>query len=188
MAGDAAGHRARQKLSMTARLRKLGERVLLDAAGSARLSAPCGRCLTPVEVDVPLEFSLTFVPARGRDRSSEDGGEEHEGSSESGSFVAEGADEELYTGKVLELDPVVREQLLLALPPYPVCSPDCKGLCPVCGGSRNERPCGCDPHVPDPTVGGAREAEGRSVKAGAWLFGGRGVSGWRALYKGGRAV
>jgi uncharacterized protein len=51
---------------------------------------------------------------------------------------------------VIDLDPVVREQLLLALPGYPVCREDCKGLCTVCGVNLNERDCGCDRHVPDP--------------------------------------
>jgi uncharacterized protein len=41
----------------------------------------------------------------------------------------------------LDLAPVVREYLLLEIPISPVCKPDCKGLCPVCGEDLNVRTC-----------------------------------------------
>ena len=43
----------------------------------------------------------------------------------------------------LEVGEDVRAELLLGLPMNPVCRPDCKGLCPVCGTDRNLRDCGC---------------------------------------------
>jgi uncharacterized protein len=71
-----------------------------------------------------------------------------------GSFRAEEADEERYHGKVIDLAPILREQILLSLPAYPVCRESCKGLCPVCGQNLNERECGCDRRVPDPRWAG----------------------------------
>ncbi len=47
--------------------------------------------------------------------------------------------------EVLDLSEDVREDVLLEIPGYPVCRPDCKGLCPQCGGNRNEVDCGCVP-------------------------------------------
>jgi uncharacterized protein len=38
---------------------------------------------------------------------------------------------------ILDLGPLLREYLLLAIPIQPLCSPDCKGLCPICGINRN---------------------------------------------------
>ncbi len=73
-----------------------------------------------------------------------------------GSFAPEDAEEETYTGKVIDLDPIVREQIALALPGYPVCDESCKGLCSVCGANLNERDCGCDRHVPDPRWAGLK--------------------------------
>ena len=73
-----------------------------------------------------------------------------------GSFDPRQAEEEVYSGKVIDLDPLVREQLVLSLPAYPVCREDCKGLCPVCGANLNERECGCDRHVPDPRWAGLK--------------------------------
>jgi uncharacterized protein len=52
-------------------------------------------------------------------------------------------DTEFFQGDEIEPRDLVREQLLLAIPMVPVHSEDCKGLCPVCGADRNERPCGC---------------------------------------------
>ncbi len=153
--GDQASYRAKSPMHVAARLRKVDRRVLLDAQAKASLTAPCGRCLTQVEVVVPVDFEITFVPAEELEEAEgEEGQPDHPNASRAGSFDAEAADEEVYAGKVLELDPVVREQLLLALPRYPVCQEGCKGLCSVCGANLNERDCGCDRHVPDPRWAG----------------------------------
>jgi uncharacterized protein len=48
------------------------------------------------------------------------------------------------TGGQLDFAPMVREEILLAIPDAPLCRPDCPGLCPVCGADLQEGPCGCD--------------------------------------------
>jgi uncharacterized protein len=45
--------------------------------------------------------------------------------------------------QTLDATEEVRQALLLALPNHARCREDCKGLCPQCGGNRNERPCAC---------------------------------------------
>lgn len=47
------------------------------------------------------------------------------------------------TETFLVLDDEVRQSLLLALPPQPLCRADCRGLCPRCGNNRNTEPCAC---------------------------------------------
>jgi uncharacterized protein len=49
----------------------------------------------------------------------------------------------------LDLAPMVREEVLLAVPDAPLCAPDCPGLCPTCGADLNAGPCGCDTEVRD---------------------------------------
>ena len=44
----------------------------------------------------------------------------------------------------IDLAPMVREEVLLAVADAPLCRPDCAGLCPICGADRNDGPCGCD--------------------------------------------
>jgi uncharacterized protein len=92
----------------------------------------CGRCLTvferPHEVTLDEEFSL--------------------GSDER----ADAAEAEWVAGPqpVLDVTEVIRQQLLLAVPMVPLCRPDCRGLCPVCGANRNETDCGHDGRPADP--------------------------------------
>lgn len=49
----------------------------------------------------------------------------------------------------LDLDPLVRDNVLLELPVNPKCAEDCAGLCPECGANLNEGPCGCPERVAD---------------------------------------
>jgi uncharacterized protein len=156
VAGDPAGYRARGPAHVEARLQKLGRRVRVGASAKAELTVPCGRCLTPVALDVPVEFELALVPAEEADARAEKDANQ---GPVSGSFDAGAAEEETYTGKVVDLDPIVREQVVLALPPYPVCRDACKGLCPVCGANLNDRECGCDRHVPDPRWAGLKNVK-----------------------------
>jgi uncharacterized protein len=157
VAGDRAGYRARAGAQVDARIEKLGRRVRIAACTKAELTAACGRCLGPLSMDVPVEFELTLVPAE-EQRETESTKDTDKGS-KGGSFAPELAEEETYTGKVIDLDPIVREQILLALPGYPVCQESCKGLCTVCGGNQNERECGCDRHVPDPRWAGLKNVK-----------------------------
>ena len=55
------------------------------------------------------------------------------------------ADEDAYplVDDELDLEPLVRDAVLLELPLAPLCREDCAGLCPQCGANRNEGACGC---------------------------------------------
>ncbi len=52
----------------------------------------------------------------------------------------------------LDLDGLLREDILLDLPSKYLCSPHCKGLCPKCGKDLNEGPCGCEEGEIDPRL------------------------------------
>ena len=45
----------------------------------------------------------------------------------------------------VDLTDDIRQAILLAFPSYPICSPDCKGLCPYCGINLNKEHCFCKP-------------------------------------------
>jgi uncharacterized protein len=158
VAGDPAGYRARGPAHVDATLEKLERRVRVAAKATAELSVPCGRCLVPVTLDAPVEFELTLVPAESHAEGSRDERDASRGEP-TGSFEPDDAEEDTYAGKVIDLDPLVREQIVLALPAYPVCKDACKGLCPVCGANLNDRECGCDRHVPDPRWAGLKNVK-----------------------------
>jgi uncharacterized protein len=157
VADDRAGYRARAAARVEAQLEKLGRRVRIAGKARAELTAACSRCLAPVPMDVPVAFELTLVPAE--EHGDDDARRDADKGPVGGSFAPEQAEEETYAGKVIDLDPIVREQILLALPGYPVCQESCRGLCAVCGGNLNERECGCDRRVPDPRWAGLKDVK-----------------------------
>ncbi len=53
---------------------------------------------------------------------------------------------------ILEVSEIIRQNLLLALPMYPICRSKCKGLCPNCGQNWNEAPCDCTLEEIDPRL------------------------------------
>ena len=152
---EGSGFRATEALKAPVSLRKVSGGVLLEGRFTVRVEAPCKRCLTEATLALPGTFTLNLVPeslARGEDVLSEDEVEEKErrqGES-GGSFALDDADEEVFDGKVIDLEPIVREQVQLALPMNAVCREDCRGLCPKCGQNLNEKQCGCETKFEDP--------------------------------------
>ena len=53
-------------------------------------------------------------------------------------------------GDQLDLEPLVRDAVMLELPQAPLCREGCLGLCPSCGADLNEGGCGCEAEVGDP--------------------------------------
>jgi uncharacterized protein len=92
---------------------------------SARLRVDCRRCLEELVWPVEMGLDLWFEPAVGL------------WEEEAGVYALD-AD-----AGTLDLLRPLREELLLALPEFPVCGPDCRGLCPRCGVNLNERTCDC---------------------------------------------
>ena len=118
--------------------RKRGE---VEVRGSLDTSVelPCDRCVAPVVLPVNVDFKaeLGFADANA------DAAEATE---------LQDADMDFSTveGDAVDLDEIVREQILLALPARQLCGEDCKGLCASCGGNLNERQCGCNQTEIDP--------------------------------------
>jgi uncharacterized protein len=95
------------------------------------MEAPCDRCLEPARFAMNKTFDLVYVPTP------EDTGGER-AIDESGSDVG------FYEGAGIELNDVLREVVLLALPMRFMCGDDCKGICPTCGRNRNQEDCDCN--------------------------------------------
>lgn len=156
--GRDTGFRADRPAAFKASFRKVSGSVLLTGDLSAHVTAPCKRCLREVAVDLPVHFTLNLVPEP--KVSLEDAGLDGEAAEDpksqkrdsGGSFALRDADREYFDGRTIDLDPIVREQVLLALPVAVVCKDDCKGLCPRCGQDLNEAECGCERKVVDPRL------------------------------------
>jgi uncharacterized protein len=101
------------------------------------MEAECDLCLETASYPVALDFDLFYAPAA-------DGPE-----GEEIALGAEDSDVDFYQGDGVELENILREQVLLALPMQRLCREDCRGICPVCGENRNRVQCGCRPTLPD---------------------------------------
>jgi uncharacterized protein len=108
----------------------LGE-IRLQGSLQVTVDAPCDRCLEPVSLPIRSPFDLVYMPASGAAEGGED--EIDEAAVEVG----------YYEGNGLQLNDVLREVVLLALPMRLVCEESCKGICHVCGQNRNQRECAC---------------------------------------------
>lgn len=153
VAGDRSSYRAGGTVHVEASFARVERRVRVSVHARPLLNSECVRCLAPVSLEVPLDFELTLVP-EDEYETEPDPARDNAKAPVAGSFDTEGADEEVFRGKEIDLDPILREQVLLALPGYPVCKESCKGLCSSCGANLNERECGCERRVPDPRWAG----------------------------------
>ena len=124
---------------------KMGRKVLVQTRFHVPLMGPCKRCLTPVRLEEPVELTRTYAPKEPAHAPGE-----RRGDDPGASFDPGLVDEDRYSGKEIDLTPAVREQILLYIPPAPLCREDCLGLCPKCGKDLNEGACGCDRSVIDP--------------------------------------
>ena len=133
-----------------ARLTKLGRSVLLQSRFTVPLEGQCRRCLKKVPLEEPIDLTLTFVPRDAAVSEPARHAERDRGEVSPASFDLETIDEEPYSGKTIDLAPAFREQILLAVPPAPLCDEACKGLCPSCGKDLNAGDCGCVKTTLDP--------------------------------------
>ena len=152
---DSEGFALVSSTPLAASFKKVSGRVFVLGHFSAELKAPCKRCTTDVKVPIEVSFSIRMVPEAMGPRADDTSDasparakrkyqkKEDDGQSETAaSFELDEIDAEPFNGKTIDLDPVVREQVLLALPVSVVCRDDCKGLCSTCGQDLNEQDCG----------------------------------------------
>jgi DUF177 domain-containing protein len=133
--------RLKGPVEFTAELKKDTQKVRLVGRLRTTLGVDCGRCLEPFDIPVNAPFDLMFLP--------EAGGTPNEGEQE-----VQDADVgvSFYKDDTIDLGEVMREQFFLALPMKPLCRPDCRGLCPVCGKNRNLEQCECREEWVDPRL------------------------------------
>ena len=122
------------------------EEIRVSGHLTVAMEADCDRCLEPAPLPVDCDFALYYRPvAEGYGEESEIGEDE--------------AEMGFYEGDGLELDDVLREQILLALPMQRVCREDCLGFCPRCGKNRNLNECHCQPSAVDDRWAALKELE-----------------------------
>jgi uncharacterized protein len=105
-------------------LESVVEGILVSGPLSGEISYRCARCLKPFTEGFTLEVTELFAPG------------------------ARDEDEAYPMGDgTLDIEPMVRDAVILSMPFSPLCRPECLGLCERCGGDRNLGECTCGPEV-----------------------------------------
>ncbi|GLW48415.1 hypothetical protein Stsp02_40770 [Streptomyces sp. NBRC 14336] len=110
------------------RLESVMEGVLVTGTARAQAEGECVRCLEPLQLDLEADFQEMFsypeADERGRAKSRSDEDAADDEDDEDRLFVEDG---------LFDLESVLRDAVVLALPMQPVCQEDCPGLCAECG-------------------------------------------------------
>lgn len=107
-------------IELDLRLEAVMEGVLVTGSAHADLVGECVRCLDPIEDSVDVRFQELFVY-------------EEKSSAEFGDDSEDELDVRRLEGDLIDLEPLLRDAVVLALPFQPLCTEDCAGLCPECG-------------------------------------------------------
>ena len=127
-----------QPASITSRIRTSGSEVRVSGKIDARVEVECDRCLNPVEMPVSAEFALQYITGQQYD------------STHAAELSSEEMAVSVFDGEALDVDEIVREQILLAVPDRALCREDCKGICSKCGTELNSGSCNCESAEIDP--------------------------------------
>jgi len=120
-------------LDLVLRLESVSEGVLVTGTVTAPIAGQCGRCLDPVSDELVVDLVELFAYA-------------HSTTDE----TTERDEVRRVDSELIDVEPVVHEAVVLALPLTPLCRPDCPGLCPDCGEHLAELPDGHTHETIDP--------------------------------------
>jgi len=105
------------------RLTRVADGISIHGELATRAKTECTHCLTPFFQPVTIELEdIISLP---------------------GAELTQERPVRVNGSGWADLTPLVREYTWLGLPASPICSPDCKGICPECGGNRNLGECTC---------------------------------------------
>ena len=118
-------------LTVRVHLERHGHDILVRGHLEGALHLNCSRCLVSFSYPVASDFDLLLAPGPDQVAALEE------------ELTKADLDRDYYTGETVNLESIIREQVLLTLPLKPLCAETCKGLCPRCGADLNQETCQC---------------------------------------------
>lgn len=118
-------------IQISGKVQNVAQTVYLTAEVDFGFAIPCDRCAEDIKTKYHFSFNHPLIM------------ETNEEDQDAYILVEEGQ---------LDLDELLRADILLALPTKYLCKADCKGLCPVCGVNLNNESCQCNKHQIDPRL------------------------------------
>lgn len=126
-------------------IRQKGGRVHVGGRLTARAQLECDRCLKLVELPIDSSFKREYVTT-----------EDYQAQQDL-ELTKEDLDLSVFDGEAIDIDELVTEELLLAVPDHVLCVESCKGMCAVCGVNKNLTECGCETREVDPRWTGLKK-------------------------------
>ena len=127
-----------EPVKVTGKVRIAGAEVFVNGHIETRAQVECDRCLQQVETPVSADFELEYIT-----------GTEY-AASQAAELTENDMSVSVFDGEAIDVDEIVKEQILLAVPTRMLCRPDCKGICPDCGIDKNKGDCACGADEVDP--------------------------------------
>lgn len=115
------------ELALDARLEAVMDGVLVTGVVRAETHAECVRCLREIEEELVVDVAEMYFYPGAREAALAEGDEEAEDMRE-------------LEGELIDLEPLLRDAIVGAMPFQPLCRPDCPGLCPGCGERLEDLP------------------------------------------------
>jgi len=134
-----------QPPTVSGEIRREGRRVHVMGRLVARVEVECDRCLKFIELPVDSSFKIEYVTR-----------EDYQ-AQQAVELTEDDLDLTVFDGEVIDIDALVIEETLLAVPDHILWKDDCKGICPQCGEDRNSVDCDCETAEVDPRWSGLRE-------------------------------
>lgn len=149
--GPVADLETRGPVAVDLKLTNAGSRILVEGSLRTRVQLVCSRCAGDYDGALDVRVDEQFLP---HDSPEVPGDEELE---------PEQLSVFTYQNDEIEIDEVVRQNLVASLPGRPLCAGTCRGLCSQCGVNLNEKACECQPEASiDPRWGALRELQERA--------------------------
>ena len=123
---------------VSGRITRSPEKIRVKGKVKGAVEVECDRCLQELELPIDPEFDLEYVTEGEYNRL------------HAAELLEEDLNLSVFDGEVIDIDEIVREQALLAVPSQVLCNENCKGLCEKCGANRNLVDCGCETKAMDP--------------------------------------
>jgi uncharacterized protein len=130
---------AGSRVELDLRLESVVEGVLVTGTATVAIHGECVRCLGTIDDTLEIDVQELFVYP--------------------GSEATEDEASRL-DGDLIDLEPLLRDAVVLELPLQPLCAPDCAGLCPECGANLNDQPEHSHETAPDPRWAALARFEG----------------------------
>lgn len=137
--GPIREYRVEGPLSVRLSHYRSGMELFFSGLIKAEVTATCARCAEDFSVVSNRDFRFVLAPKSVGNLNGKD-------------LNAEDLEFSLYDGEEVDVSPLIREQLLLALPTRPLCQEGCRGLCPNCGVNLNLQSCDCSAPKFDPRL------------------------------------